>query len=92
MRRRDLDKRLRALEEKKLDPFAGVHIDFLNGLEDYPEDEWEVVFYDDTLTLLRCKNAVTDPFGQQRRTGELQGVYAFRIPLEELSPEARKWL
>lgn len=62
-----LKNRLSVLELDIPDKFAGIHIDYLNGLEDYPDDEWEVVDFDYCFTILQNIN-----------TGQVQGVYADR--------------
>lgn len=67
-----LKKRLSVLESVTADKFAGIDIDYLNGLEDYPDADWEVVDFDYCFTILR-----------NIQSGQIQGVYNDRRTEDE---------
>lgn len=63
--RKDLESRLATIEGERNDWISRLQtIDYLNGLDDYAVDEWEPVFNDDFITVIRS-----------RVTGEVKGVY-----------------
>ena len=70
---KDFKKRLEQIETKTQDWAAQLDIVDYLGLTDYENGEWEEVFFDNFITVVR-----------HRITGEIRGVYNDRRTGEEI--------
>ena len=71
--RRDIDKRLAALEEGGTDWISKLEFIDYDGLDDYESGDWDEVFFDDFVTVVKHKE-----------TGEVRGYYNDRRTIEEM--------
>ena len=71
--RKDIERRLDAIENRTRD--WASELDFVDyvGLEDYEDGNWDELYFDSTITAVR-----------NRHTGEIRGVYNDRRTDEEI--------
>lgn len=70
--RRDIERRLAALEVRTLDHISRLPtVDYL-GVTKYDDGEWDEVYFDSTVTVVRHKS------------GEIRGYYRNRLSEEVL--------
>ena len=70
----DIKRRLDEIEAREMDWFSKLLIvDYDHVLDDYSEDRWEEVFFDQMITVVR-----------HRETGEIRGIHNDRRTDDEI--------
>ena len=75
--RRDIEKRLEAVENRTLDWVSKLDVVDYGILDDYKGDEWEELHFDSTITVVRNVH-----------TRKIRGVYNDRRKPDEYPPGA----